>query len=285
MITNMRLELGAEVLSLWDRDDLWVTELDVSFPEVREDADNRTEDDGADDRTVYHGSAAVSMTVRLQGGTDASVLDSIRKFMHPRHRPFLYVADDEWPVERRLRLRANQGSSPFQMPMYPIARDTQIQWVAPDGTWESADEVSQTINADSASNAGRVYALTPPRTYPGTSAVGALIVVNPGGSWSHQKVRMYGPCRGPRYTNDLTGETISFTEDLILALGEYVEVDTAARTALLASDADASRLQYLDYETSSWWRLSPGVNAVRYHPISGVDPGCQAVVTFRPAWL
>lgn len=285
MITDMRLVLGSDQLSLWDREDLWVGELDVAFPEVREQAEDRTETDGTEDRTVNHGAAAVSLTVRLQGGTDATVLDSIKRFMHPQLRPYLYVADSNWQTERRLRLRSRQASSPFQMPMYPIARDVQIQWSAPDGVWESADLVSQVVNVDSAGGDGRTYSLTPPRSYPGRMPTGAVIVVNPGGSWSEQKVRMYGPCRGPRFTNDLTGETISFTEDLQLALGDYIEVNTAARTALLASNIDASRLQYLDYSVSSWWRLAPGVNAVRYHPISGVDPGCQAVVEYRPTWL
>lgn len=285
MITNMRLVLDSEEMSLWDRDDLWVTSFEVAHPEVREAVADRTDTDGTDDTTAFHGSAAVSLALRLQGGTDSSVLDELKRFMHPRSRPLLVVADDEWDVERRLRLRINQGSSPFQMPMYPVARDVQMQWVAPDGAWESSAELEVVIAADGGALAGRTYALAPPRTYPATMPAGAVLVVNPGNTWQHQKAKLYGPCAGPRYTCEDTGETLSFTEDLVLAAGEYVEIDTAARTALLNSDPDASRLNYLDFGASTWWRLPPGTSSVRYHPISGVDAGCVAIATYRPAWL
>jgi hypothetical protein len=98
-------------------------------------------------------------------------------------------------------------------------------------------------------------------------------------------VRLYGPCAGPRYTNDLTGERLEFSEDLVISAGEYLELDTRERTALYMSDPDASRLHLMNFEVSTWWRLAPGVNRLRYNPISGVEVGSQAYITYHPAWL
>jgi hypothetical protein len=84
--------------------------------------------------------------------------------------------------------------------------------------------------------------------------------------------------------NDLTGEEIAFTSDLVLAAGEYVEIDTRAKTARLLSSVTASRLSYIDFSTNSWWQIQRGIQQIRY---AATDPtaGSQAVITYRPVWL
>jgi hypothetical protein len=69
----------------------------------------------------------------------------------------------------------------------------------------------------------------------------------------------------------------------VLGAGEYVEIDTRARTADLMSLSN-SRLNLLDFAVTSWWRIEPGDNQIRYNPTIS-DAGSAAVITYRPAWL
>lgn len=283
MITDLKLVDGSREMQLLDRDDLRVTGLEIPFPEVRAAVEAKTDTDGVNDTTQHFGSRAVSVSLRLLDNSSAT-LDELASYMHPRSRPYLCASDDAWTGERRLRLRIAQNAAGVQIPLYPYARDVQAQWVAPDGAWESTAEVEFVATADFGGLEGRTYDLIPPRTYPATTSAGAVHHVNPG-TWVHQKVRLYGPATGPRYTNEDTGETLTFTSGLVIAAGDYIEIDTAARTVFYLSNSDATRLNFLDYAVSTWWQLAPGANHVRYHPVSGVGAGSVAVVTYRPTWL
>jgi hypothetical protein len=284
MLTSVRLVDGPREMALSGRSDLRLQSLDVPFPAVRAVTEDRTDDDGTRDSTMRHGPRAVSVQLRLTEGL-ASLTDELNGFLHPSARPYLHVTDDEWAGERRLRLRVDQQSAPMSVDLYPFARDVQAQWVVPDGVWEAAEPVEFVVNADTGTLTGRTYPLSFPRTYPTTMAAGALDHVNPGSTWQHFTARLYGPCNGPRLTNDTTGLSLVFTEDLALPAGDYLEVDTRDRTAYYLSQAGASRLGFVDFAASTWWRLAAGVNRLRYHPVSGVDAGCAAVIEYRPAWL
>jgi hypothetical protein len=287
VITKVRLVEGDQQLVLLDRAafrlDLILTSLEAPSPEVREVAESRTDDDGEDDVTTLHGARAVSATVELRDTADALV-DELNGWMHPRRRPYLVVVNDEWAQERRLRLRSTQFSSPITSSQLR-RRTEQLQWKAPDGVWEAVDDVLAVVNADGGQAAGRVYPEVYPRSYPATVSVGGSNVVNPGKAWSHQRVLLYGPAVGPRWSNDLTGETLTFTEELAIPAGEYLEIDTASRTANYMSDPSLSRLHLLDFEVSTWWRMAPGLNRVRYHPSAGTGVGSVAHAHYRPTWL
>lgn len=84
--------------------------------------------------------------------------------------------------------------------------------------------------------------------------------------------------------NETTGEEITFTSALVLAAGEYVEINTRDRSAYLLSMSSVSRLTYIDFTVTSWWRLEPGAQQVRYAPAVSAA-GSVAVITYRAAWL
>lgn len=283
-ITKVRLVDGPREMSLSQRDDLRLRNLDVPYPAVRAVTEDRADDDGSRDTTNRHGARAVGIQLRIIDRLSA-IVDELGGFLHPSARPYLHVTDDEWSDERRLRLRVDQQSAPMGTDLYPFGRDVQVQWVAPDGVWEQAQSVSFTVNADTGVLTGRTYPLSFPRTYPTTQAAGALEHTNPGNSWQHYVARLYGPCVGPRFTNDTTGQTLAFTDQLVIPAGDYVEVNTQDRTAYYLSQAGASRLNNIDFANSQWWRLAPGLNRLRYHPISGVEAGSAAWGEYRPAWL
>lgn len=285
MLTAARLVDGAREMQLLNRPGIAKVEFDIPLPATVEEVEQRTDTDGTIDYTAVHGSRAVAINLRgLDDDVDRAVAE-LGSFMHPGMRPYLCQTNTDWPDgERRLRLRANQGSAPQAGPLYPYARDVQAQWVAPDGIWVASSRVEFAVNAD-AGTAGRIYPMVTPRTYPSTMAGGLTLHANLSSTFVHHITRLYGPCVGPRITNETTGETLSFSEDLAIAAGEYLEVDTLNHTALLLSDKDASRLDTLNFLTSTWWRLVPGLNQIRYHPLAGVDAGCAAFVTYLPAWL
>lgn len=265
------------------RHDLYLTGLDVRSPEVRAVTAGRTDTDGEDDQTALHGAAALSATVELRDHP-AALVDQINAYLHPRRRPWLIVFDTEWAGERKLRLRADQWSSPIDHKAH-LQRAQQLQWRVPAGVWEAVEATSFTVTAGAGELAGRSYPLRFPRLYPTTSAAGSFDHTNLGGTWAHWRGRLYGPCRGPRLSEDISGQTIGFVEDLVIPAGEYVEIDTRDRSAYYMSDPSLTRLNLIDFETTSWWQMAPGLNRVRYHPIGGVEIGCAADIDYHPYWL
>jgi hypothetical protein len=286
MLTSVKLVDGAREMILLPRTagGVFLQSLDAPMPAVRESAEDRTDDDGTRDTTTLFGARACSIEL-LVTESPRAIEDELSRFLHPRSRPFVVVEDDGWPQARRLGLRVDQFSAPLTLDTARWdGRRISVGWKVPSGVWEGEEAVTETISADIATTDGRTYPKSYPWSYPTTLASGATIVGNLGSIPSHFSVKLYGPCTGPRLINGATGEEITFTSALSLSAGEYVEVDTRERTALALSTAGASRLGYLDFAATSWWRIEPGDNPIRYVPATA-EAGAAAVITYRPAWL
>lgn len=290
MITGVRLIDGPREMIVYPRDGISPQALEVDWPEIREVTEPRTDDDGTRDTTVLFGARAVSLEVVIykDPASVEELLNEFKNFLHPRSRPYLYVTDDEWGQERRIGLRVNQMGAPYDGYAARRRRKVQLQWKAPDGIWEDSSLTETTVNADIDVSAGISFPITFPLAFDTAVASGVAIIPNQGGTPSHFVARLYGPCTGPELTNETTGETIKFTggdTGLSIAAGDYLEINTKDRTAYLLSMTDASRLSYVDFTATSWWRIEPGENLVRYHPSDDVGPGASAVIEFRQAWL
>lgn len=286
MITSVRLVDGLREMPIYPREGIEPQSLEVGFPDIREVVEGRTDDDGEDDNTLLFGARAVSldMVVYEDPYQIGVLLDELKSFLHPRTRPYLYVADDGWGQERRVRLRVTQFGEPYTGYISSVQRTVQAQWKAPDGVWESADVTEVTVRADVVSTVGISFPASFPLQFAATQASGASELTNEGGVPAHFTARLYGPCTGPRLVNETTGELIAFTSSLTLAPGEYVEVNTRDRTAFLLSMASQSRLNSLDFSVTSWWRVEPGQQQVRYAPLDASD-GAAAVIEYRASWL
>ncbi|WP_242890285.1 phage distal tail protein [Actinomadura litoris] len=285
MLTSVRLVDGAREMNLLPRQDqgVYLQGLDAPMPSVREVAEDRTDDDGSRDTTSLFGARACSIELLVTSGARA-VEDELSRFLHPRSRPYLVVEDDEWSQPRRLGLRVDQFSAPLGVDLPRRARKIQAQWKCPDGVWEAADLASSTVGADVVEQVGFSLPFSLPFSLVTTVSTGAATIGNVGAVPSHLVARLYGPCSGPSLRNETTGEEITFLPTLALAVGEYVEIDTREQTAYLLSMSTASRLNYIDFAQTSWWRLEPGDNEIRYAP-SGVTGAAAAVIEYRPAWL
>lgn len=285
MLTSVKIVDGSREMILLPRQDqgVFLQSLDAPSPSTREVVDDRTDDDGTRDTTLLFGSRAVSIELLVTQDARA-VEDELSRYLHPRSRPYLVVEDTGWAQARWLALRVDQWSAPLGVDLPRDARRIQVQWKCPTGVWEAALTTEATVLGDLAADTGRIYPKTYPWSYPATDVAGAAIVTSLGSIPSHFTAKLYGPCSGPSLRNETTGEEITFTTALTLAAGEYVEVDTRERTASLLSNTSASRLNYLDFTTTSWWRIEPGENSIRYAPLAG-SSGSAAVITYRPAWL
>jgi hypothetical protein len=286
MKTGVRLVDGSRELVLHPSLDYVPQRLTVSSPAIRETTELRTDDDGERDTTELFGARAVSLELAIVDEQTATevLIDQVKRFLHPRSRPYLHVTDDGWDQERRIRLRVDQWDEPYEGYAAAYTRPIQLQWRAPDGVWETVDPVEVTVVADvDSGGVGFALPFTLPLSLAATAQTGAAVIGNVGSVPSHFTARLYGPCAGPALRNETTGEEIAFTTSLVLAAGEYVDIDTRDRSANLLSTSN-SRLQYVDFTTTSWWRLEPGDNQVRYAPQVS-SPGAQAVITYRPAWF
>lgn len=284
MLTQVKLVDGSREMPLRNRPGVAHVGLDKGFPAVRAVEEEMPDDDGVTDNTARYGAAAVTLTLRLyqQGGTRA-VIDELASYCDPAMRPCLIVEDDEWPVARQVKLRADQMSAPIESGKGSI-REVQVSWKAPHGVWEAAAEEHLMIPVDIPSSAGMSFPVNFPMSFAPTSAGGAQATTNLGGSRSHLTARLYGPVTAPQLWNDTTGQVLAFTDVLALGAGEYVEVNTRERTAFLLGDIWTSRLNEVDYEISEWWQMQRGVNRIRY---TGTNPGlgARAEIFYRPVWL
>lgn len=271
------LDLGAP-----QRLDLFLQRLDSPSPAMREVTDEQT-GDGVDDRTLYVGPRATSVELRLCD-TPETLMGQLRPYLSPRRRPRLVVVDTEWAQTRRQVLRGVSWPGE-RTDVGDRVRDVQLQWTVPSGTWEADEALSQTVAAATGGSVGRTYDMVTPRTYPSTSSGGVGSVVNAGDLPAPFVARLYGPAIGPRLTDDATGLAVAFTSELVLAAGEFVQIDTGAQTAYLSGSTDSSVLPMLDFDATSWWSLRPGTVPVRYNPASGVVSGAVAVIDYRPQWL
>lgn len=284
MLTSVRLVEGSRQMLIRPREGVADTDLDFGFPETRAQVENRPNKNGTRDTTNLFGASAVSLTIELyKVGTTRGLLDELRSFCYPGLRPYIYVADDEWTTERRALLRADMLSAPIAKGTGP-KRTVQAQWRNPNGYWESATEIMVEVLADVPISVGSPYPRTYPYSYASTTSTGATLVGNVGLIPSEYTARLYGPCSGPRLVNEDTGDELKFSDELALAAGEYVEVDTLEQSASFMSDENNSLLDYVDFSVSDWWPIMPGDQTIRYAPVTA-SSGAAAHIFYRPSWL
>lgn len=281
-ITAIALVNGTNSLDLLSGD-ITVSNLDKTAPEIRQVVDANPGTQGMNDTTQLYGAATVTLDFQLYS-RPAQLLDALGQFTLPRMRPYLVVSDDEWSTSRRLLLRTENYGAPITGDMGHTYREGQVSWLVPDGVWESGAESMATVQANSGTTAGLTYPITYPITYAATTATDTVNITTTSTADMYPVIRMYGPCTAPEITLDTTGQTIKFKTSLVLGAGEYIEVDTKARTAKL--NGTVLRQNDVDYSVTRWWMLrAREENTVRYHPGSGVSAGSFAQVIYREAWL
>lgn len=288
MLTQVRLVNGTDQFVISPAPYIGLSDYDWGFPDIREVSQTRTDADGEDDTTSRIGASAVSLTLTLWGSTRATV-DALAAYCTPDLRPYLYVQDDEWSTERRILLRADKLSRPVPRRM-GTKREVQLSWKAPNGVWEDVNETTTWITATIQSTSGLQTPVvggtgnTYAALFNNSNSTGAVNITNSGTIATGFRVLLYGPCTAPALYNDTTGQAIVFKSNLVLAAGEYLDIDPINRTVYLNSDPAVSRLGQVDYTQTKWFRLAKGTNAIRYQP-SSATVGAAAYLTMRTKWI
>jgi hypothetical protein len=188
------------------------------------------------------------------------------------------VLDRPGTPERTLALRPDG----YDWPIAGISeRHIHLAFVT---TTEPAalDPTSQTVSAWTGTGlaGGRTYPLTFNRTYPAGGGAGNTATIHSNGDLAIRPLlRFYGPNTGPvAIITPPSGPAfrVGFLSTFVLGVGQYVEVDTAKKTASMSGDPAQSRLSSLEWATISWPVLQPGVD--NFLSAGGSSTGAQTQV-------
>jgi hypothetical protein len=258
------LTLGSSSIDLQNEAGGWYcTNLNLGYPEVREVVNNRPDQDGIDDRTRYFGKRPVTadiVTYASSAGSIDDVADNFAPFMVPSARPVLHwILDRPGTPERTLVVRAAGYD-------WAVAgdqeRDIHLAWVAADPIARATTTSSATAWAGSTAGVGRAYDLTFARSYPaGTSSSTVGMIRVTGDVPVYPLYRIYGPITRPIVSVGVFPANrtimITFLSSFTIGSGQWVDVDSARKTAVLNSDPAQSVLSSIDWLNTKWGAIDP----------------------------
>ena len=157
--------------------------------------------------------------------------------------------------------------------------DVECRFMATNPFYEAAIPGSDTTSRTTAGS-GFTPPFTPAFTL-GASTDGTLRATNVGSADASWTARLEGPLTNPVITNLATRERLAFSANggLVLGAGEFVAIDAAARSVLLAGTASRRSQLSLD---SRWWSLAPGDTDIELTADAGTG---TLSVTWRSAWI
>lgn len=123
------------------------------------------------------------------------------------------------------------------------------------------------------------YPLEYPFSFGDASAGGSAACTNAGDAPAFPVVKIYGPIVSPALRNVTTGEALSLP-GLVLAAGDFAEVDMRAETILYNGSPDFSLIGKLDPLTSDFFALVEGLNSIVLSG-SGSTAATKATILFR----
>jgi hypothetical protein len=211
-------------------------------------------------------------------------IDQLSRFLNPSTRPYLYFDDAAQP--RRIRLRPADRQLSLTSPT--TYQDILVQWSAPDGIVETAQEFSVQAFAGLPLEPGFTFDLTFDTVFPESTVIGTTNIPNIGSVNAYPVMRLWGPCVVPRIENVSDtlpdGSPKRMVFDITLVVGEYLEVDTRERTVLLDGQRSRNRYQTIDFTVSTWFSLLPGDNRIRFFP-QAFGGNSRAQFLYRAAFL
>lgn len=290
---TLLLALGPLSLDLNDTDlGFIVSEFDPGAPQPRAVVTDLPGQDGQDDQTAYFSTRTVQINAALtpdaEGNSRSAVFDTLAPFLAPGARPTLTYAADTDVAPRLLNLRVSQWSNPIDHPGNASA--FSIQWVCSDPIAYGLTQDESTVPFSTGSTEGRTYPRIYPLTYPGGGgAPGEATIVNVGTYGAWPILRIFGPCANPAiyWLDPITllplGPQVVFT-GMNITDGNYVEVNTKNRTALLNGLPSSNQYSFLDFAATTWGPLQPGATVLRFAP-SSASTDSEVVLLWTPAYL
>ena len=263
------------------------------FPEIRDVSEKRPSQNGTFDFTRYFGARAITLEVALASElqddplvTDQVLQDQLRRWMAPDVRAYLYIRYDSADEYRRIKIRPSNLGSSLSFLHHRDFRKVSLGWRGVDGIFESSVLQEESLEPSVAVELGRTYDQAYDKTYAASAVIGAKTVYNNGNVSVFPLVAIYGACTQPRIENQTTGDKLEFLASYTLNAGEYLLIDFAEGTVLLNGDAANSRYDKIDFASgiSKWWSLIPGINLLRFYPLSFTTPS-KALLSWRSGFL
>jgi hypothetical protein len=260
---------------------LIVTSLQIGWPAVRANVRNRAMSDGTFDDTLFLGGRAVTLGIRLDHTkqTTQALLDSLAPFMSPRYRPTLSWSLAGSPDDvRALTVRGQDFPVPITGPEF---QSVVASFVSPDAFTRSAGQHCQTIFPSTGTVVGRTYNLTFNRTYAASAPSGSFTVVNNGNAPTDWVATVFGGIVNPVVR---IGD-VDIEMTLTLTTGQFLVIDSAARTILLNGDPADSRYDLSNFTEWSWDELllEPGSNLIRLSG-SGLETSTALTICLYDRW-
>lgn len=130
---------------------------------------------------------------------------------------------------------------------------------------------------------GLLVPFTVPFTVGGTLSGGIVTLTNAGTTDTGVTLRVDGPAPNPRLVLQApNGSTQTLSFDLAIGVGQWLDIDSVARTALLNGLPTSNQ-----FGVSTWgWDqhpLAPGVTTLRFFADS-FEPAAMVTARFRSAW-
>lgn len=268
----------------------YISRFEPGFPTVHDDTLERTQASGIHDYTEFYGEAVVNiegMIVPRNGVSRQSLIDRLAQYCHPARRVYLHWQLNDDDEARCIRIRGRGLNRPIEA---WNRRNFQAQWIAARGVQESSRQYRVSVpmleeielpgrDYDPEGDGERDY----PRVYPEAGSTGQSDVYNGGNETAWPIIRLVGGVINPTITNVTTGNSYSF--ELTIPVGAYLEIDTAENLILMNGDFNDSRYDTLSDPTGEWWGLEPGSNLMTYTAASVTGGTPVAEVIYRYAYL
>jgi hypothetical protein len=231
----------------------------------------------------FLGGRTVTVTLEVYGEDDAAFADNV-------HDLGLALApgEDEAPLVfqlpgvaggglRRLYCRPRRRSLPVGLEFFYRMPLAVVEFFATDPRLYDNTE-SEGLSSLPSAGGGLNFDAAFPIVFGALSTGGTINATNAGTFPTSPTFRIDGPVTNPRIENVTTGQTLSFTGSL--AEGEFLLIDTEARTVLLGGTA--SRYSWIDAD-AEWWDLPPGTSEVTFRASTTTE--ASLTMTWRSAWV
>lgn len=232
--------------------------------------------------TEWETDRVVPITIQITGANEAAVLASIRE-LKTAFRPVETGASINltWADEsgEYLMVGRPRMSKADQRNLAVGISEVSCAFMALDPMHYSATETVVGPISLPSFTGGLTFPITFPITFSGTLSGGVAQVANAGSANCALLYRVDGPVEHPQVTlqrND--GQILNVSVDVNVATGQWLEIDTGARTSIL--NGTVSQRGVTSTEGADWPLLTPGTSTIRFR---GEGSG-TLTVRFRNAW-
>lgn len=283
------LDPGALILAPYDfsnQPGYCVVEVQIGWPEVRDNLRPLALGDGTIDDTLFYGSRAITVTFRLDQRWDKTqalldVLLPLATVKTSQLLGFAYAGLTSISDIRYLEVKGIDAPIVVNGPKYLTVSLSYRSVASP--YWKGAVECTTIVPSDPGPEAGRVYDLVFDRVYPAGVGPNTVTITNPGNAPSDWNCSLNGSAVNPEIT--VNGTTLKFDRNggVTLTPTGVIYVDTYTRT--ITDDGGFSLYSQTNFDEWTWddLKLPPGSSTLTISG-TGFDAFSSLLFCFEPYW-